>query len=122
MEKTFQKNTIIRLAREQRKLGKTWQEVANYLEACGYTNSKGKPYTEGGIWTLITMADDPNYKSELPSANFQERRSVAHEIQKPKKVLANRDESIVHLRKSIIDLEGISADKKLELLGLTYEL
>lgn len=125
MEKTFQKTEIVKIAARMHKAGKTWRQIAEHLNANNYTNSRGKPYTEGGIWTLVTVSSDPDYKGRLArSQETTEAPTVFHpsSFVQPQKTLANRDQTIVDLKRSIIDLEGVTSEKKLELLELTARL
>jgi hypothetical protein len=127
MDKTFRKQEIIKIAFNLHTQGKSWQYIADHLSKRGYTNSKGRPYTEGGIWTLVTVANDPTYKARmnqkkkpLQSANFPSMQIMPQNI--PQNSLAIRDKVILDLKKSIIDLEGVPSEKKLELIELTDKL
>ena len=118
MEKNFQKNEIIGIASDLHKSGKTWRQIADYLATNGYTNTRGKPYSEGGIWTLFTLATDPAYRARVQKTQPVTTRLVPTD----KKVLANRKKAVLDLRKSIINLDGVDADQKLGLLDKTYGL
>lgn len=125
MEKNFQKNEIIGITSDLRRSGKSWREVAEHLLRNGYTNMRGLPYSEGGIWTLYTLATDPEYRTRVTrpvKTQLLKTQPVRKFTSPTKKVLANTTSAVVDLRKSIINLQGVDAGDKLSLLEKTYEL
>lgn len=117
METNSKKNEIINIALDLQKSGKTWREVAQFLSQNGYTNLRGKPYTEGGIWTIVTLATDPVYRARVTKT----KNPIIHSPRSSNPLTINKTK-LLDLRKSIISLDGVDAGQKLSLLEQTFGL
>lgn len=129
--KNFNKEEIVAAAVASRSRGNTWAQVAHELSQSGYTNSCGKPYSEGGIHTLVSFRHPDiafraasNAQPNLFSRSGRAVRTdvVSTELKVVNKPLPKKESAVIELRKSIIDLNGVSAEQKLDLLTRTYEL
>lgn len=131
MNETFNQEAVVSTAVALRQKGLTWAKVAEEMAKDGITNKKGKPYSEGGIHTIVSLKrPDVAFRRESEQVNARTASSKSLSIHmsptviptEENKTVANREKGIINLCKTIIKMSGVSAEEKIELLDRALSL